>query len=303
MGTPSQGALTKMAIDDSTVTALSDFDGNSYAVEYISEDLRMVQTINYNNGIRGTRSRNKERCVITQEQVAGSIVIEPTVVELDTWFPRILGAAESTDTFALAETVPEFGVLIDRIVQRHVYTGCRVNRATFTGAQGQPIRMTVEIEGETEVLSATAFPGTVPAIDSGVPYIVGQTTFALSADASATEVQSWTIVIDNMLSVDRYMNSVTRTQLSAQDRLITLSMVVPYTADEKDLYDQAVAGAAGTLTLTNGGTSTLFSFANVKAPAESPVISGKSELFLTLNMTAYKSGSTNELIVTHDSAP
>lgn len=302
MGTPSQGALTKMAIDDSTVTGISDFDSSSQGIEFISEDLRMVSTINYNNGIRGTRSRLKDRCVVTQEVITGSIVIEPTPIELDLWFPRILGAAESSDVFALAETIPEWGVLIDRIVQRHIYTNCRVSRATFTGAQSQPIRMTIEVEGSTEVLSATSFP-TVGAIDTGQPYIMGQTTFSLSADASAAECLAWTIVIDNMLDTNRFLNSVTRSKLTPQDRMISLQMTVPYTADEIDLYDQGVAGAAGSLTLTNGGQSTVFSFANLKAPAETPVVSGKTEEFLTLNMVAYKSGSTNELIVTHDSAP
>lgn len=302
MGVSSQGALTQMAVDDSTVTGIGDFDSSSQGIEFITEDVRKISTINYNNGIRGTRSRNAARCVITQSACGGSIVIEPTPIELDLWFPRILGAAESANTFALAETVPQWGLLIDRIVQRHIYTGCFVSRATFTGSQSQPIRMTIEVEAKTEVLSASAFPS-VGAIDSSVPYIMGQTTFALSVDASAAEVLSWTIVIDNMLDTNRYMNSVTRAQIPAQDRLITLSMVVPYTADEIALYDQAVAGGTATLTLTNGGCSTLFSFANVKAPAESPTISGKNEEFLTLNMTSYKSGSTNELIVTHDSTP
>jgi hypothetical protein len=63
----------------------------------------------------------------------------PTPVELDAWLPRILGASESADSFLLAETVPEFGMLFDRGAERFVYTGCKVSRAVFSGAPGQLI--------------------------------------------------------------------------------------------------------------------------------------------------------------------
>lgn len=305
MGTPSIGTLGKLAIDVSTVTGISDFDGSSTQLEFISEELRYSEAQAYNNGIRGTRSRVAERVRISQGVVNGSIVLHPTPVELDVLFPLILGSAEVADSFTLADTIPEFGVLVERIAKRHVYTGCRVSRATFSGSQGQPITLRLDIEGETEVITATSWPGTIPAINSGSPYIFADTTFSLSADASAAEVRSFEIVIDNGLITDRFMNSVTRTVIPAGDRVVSLNMSVPYTADEIDLYKQALAGAGGTLTLTNGGCSTVFTFGNLKTdPAQSPVIGSRgSEIMLGLQMKAYKTGSTMELAVLHDSAP
>lgn len=303
MGTPSIGTLGKLAIDVSTVTGISDFDGSSTQLEFLSEELRYTEVQAYNNGVRGTRSRVAERVRIAQGAVSGSIVLHPTPVELDILFPLILGSAEVADSFTLAETIPEFGVLIERIAKRYIYTGCRVSRATFSGSQGQPITLRLDIEGETEVVSGTSWPGTIPAIDSGSPYIFSDTTFSLSADASAAEVRAFEIVIDNGLITDRFNNSVTRTIIPAADRVISLNMTVPYTADEADLHKQALAGAAGTLTLTNGGCSTLFTFGNLKTdPAQSPVIGSRgSEIMLGLQMKAYKTGSTMELAVTHDS--
>lgn len=305
MGTPAIGTLSKLAIDVSTVTAITDFDAGSTQLEFLSEELRYAEAQAYNSGIRGTRSRVAERCRIAQGVVSGSLVLHPTPIELDVLFPLILGAAESNDSFALAETIPEFGVLIDRITRRFVYTGCRVSRATFSGSQGQPITLRLDLEGETEVITNTAFPVTVPAIDSGSPYIFSDVTFALAADASAAEVRGFEITIDNGLITDRFMNSVTRTTIPSADRVITVSLTVPYTADEVDLHKQALAGGTGSLTLTNGGTSTLFTFGNLKTdPASSPVVGARgSEILLGLQMRAYQTGSTKELVVTHDSTP
>lgn len=303
MGTPSTGVEATIAVDDSDTATIGDFDSNSFSYEVNSENLRMVQNHVNSAGIRGSRSRVKERVRIAQEQITGSIVMNPTPIELDEWLPRILGAAESTDTFALAETVPAFSVLIDRVANRFIYKGCYVNRATFRGSQGGLIEMSLDLEGKTETVSGTAVPGTVPAIDNGAPYVFSDLTFSLGVDASAAEVRDFEIVIDNVLDTQRYMNSVTRSQLPSTDRIITCRMTVPYTADEADLYDQAVAGGTGSLTLTNGGVSTVFTFGNLKAPTESPVIQSKGEILLSLNMTAYKSDSTDELVVTHDSAP
>lgn len=303
MGTPSIATLGKMGLDVSTVTGIADFDAGSIQLEYISEQLKMTETHAYNAGIRGTRSRVKERVRSTRKASAGQIVMTPTPVELDTLFYLILGTAEAADSFVLAETIPQFGVLIDRIANRFIYTGCFVSRATFRGSQGELITLTLDVEAKTEVVSATVFPVTVPVIDAGAPYIMGDCTFALSADASAAEVKEFEIVIDNVLNTDRFMNSVTRSQIPTTDRIITLAMSVPYTADEIDLHAQSVAGAAGTLTLTNGGTSTLFTFANLKSPADSPVNGGRGqEGMLNLQMTAYQSSTTKELVITHDSS-
>lgn len=300
MGTPNANVGGKFAVDPS-VTAIGDFDSGSEQYEFTSESIRMVQTHVDSMGIRGTRSRVKDHVRIGQESVGGSISGVLTPVEFDKWLPRILGAAESTDSFALDETLPEFGMLFDRSVARYVYTGCKVGRATFTGAPGQLIGYTLDIIGKTEIISATSFSGTIPAIDTGQPYVFGDVTFGLSADASADECLGFTLTIDNMLQA-RFPNSITATEIYASDRLITLSMLLPYTADEADLVDQAVAGAAGTMTWTNGNQSTLFTFANLKAPSESPTTPGRGgERTFNLNMTAYMSGSTRELVVTHDS--
>jgi hypothetical protein len=74
-----------------------------------------------------------------------------------------------------------------------------------------------------------------------------------------------------------------------------------YDDDHDDLYGQAVAGSSGTITLTNGNMSTLFTFATLQAPDNSPVIRGKTETDILVDARARTSTTTKEIRVTHDS--
>jgi len=305
MGTPSmQHQISGFAID-ADAAVIGGFDASSVRLEFISEDVKLRQTYRELQGMRGTRSLNSDRARITTEQVSGTILAEPTAIELDTLLPWILGANESADTFALAETLQTRSLLFDRVANRHIYTLCSINRATFSARAGGVVQLLLEVEGSDEVQTNTAVPGTVPAVDlAGAPYVMGDVTFALGADASIDEISSFSITIDNQLVVDRYMNSVTRLQIPSGGRVITVNMTLPYNADSVDLHDQAVAGSTGSLTLTNGGVSTIFTFANLKSPAMTPSAGARnSELPIELNMTAYRveSTDTDELVVTHDS--
>lgn len=302
MGTPYANVLGQFAVDDSVATAITDFDANSKQYEFISESVRMVQAHVDSIGVRGTRSRVKDHVRIGQEMVGGSVSMMMTPVELDAWLPRILGTAESADSFVVAETVPDFSMLFERGASRCWYPGCKLARAVFTGGPGQLIGCTLDILGKTETIdTSTVWPVSIPAIDTGQPYVFSDLTFALGADTSADDCLGFTLTIDNALE-RRFPNSVTATEIFATDRIVTLDMVLPYTADEKDLVDQAVAGGTGTMTWTNGGQSTLFTFANLKAPNETPITPGRAgERTCTLRMMAYMSSSTRELVVTHDS--
>lgn len=303
MGTPYYPTAQALAVKEGTITGLSDFDGTATRLEFTECDLRQIETHVDPLGIRGSRSRSKEGVRIGAKRSSGRLVMYPRPDELDVLLPWILGADESTDTFALAESLQEWGLLIDRGLRRFVYTGCKVGRATFECSQGEMLKLTLDIEAETEVVSSSSFPGTIPALTTLAPYVFSDATLSLSADASATEFRSVSIVIDNMLDADRQMNSVTRSQILATDRLVTVQMSLPYTTDEVDIYAQSIDGAAGTVTWTNGNRSIAFAFANLKSTNETPVAQGRTaEIMQSLNMVAYKSSTTNELIVTNDSS-
>lgn len=304
MGTPSIGSLMAFAVDDSDTTTIGDFDANSFRYEVLpGYSIGATGEHLGADGIRGTRSHVAGQARITRRRVGGSMQMRPTPIDLDTWLPRILGAAESTNVFALAETIPGWSILEDRQTTRLINSGCKINRAVFRGASGQALTLALDVLGRNHVKSATSFPGTIPAIDTASPYVLSDLTFSFGADASADKIMDFELTIDNMLTPDRFFNSTTSAELYATDRVITLKVRTPFSADEIDLYDQAIAGGTGSLTFTNGGVSTVFTFANLKCPVETPPIQDKGESLLTLNMKAYMLGSDRELVVTHDSAP
>lgn len=267
------------------------------SIEFVGESLQKRLTILETAGLRGTRSRPVERTRDGTCAVGGSIRFHVTPALLDLLLPRVLGAAESSDLFALAETLPEFDVLVDRVARRFVYGGCKVARAIFSGRAGGLLELQLDLVGKTETVSASAFPAISPPIDP--PYVFQDGTLTLSG--TSRKVLEFALSIDNGI-VARFTNSQVATDVSPTDRLVTLECRLPFTTDEIDLYGQNVGGAgAATLAVVNGGYSTTFSIPRLQFPDTSPMVGGKGEITLALKGTARKNGSTNELSVTHDS--
>ena len=298
-----QGAMGRLYVEPGS--APHTFDGSSETYEFLYESLQRRSRIVGGQGIRGTREESQESTRFGAYTVGGRIAMHVNPLALDLWLPRILGANESTDTFALAESLPSFGVLVDRVTQTFQYTDCVVNRALFRAqagpSDGDPelVEMVLEIIGKTEV-EDTAAPNVSIATTatSTQNYVLADGVFTFAA--AAREVKQFTIMIDNHIQ-PRWVNSLTATALCPSRRTIAVQAVLPFDSDTDDLYAQARAGSAGSVAFTNGSVSTTFTFGTLQVPAESPIIRGKQEIDLILNMIARKTGSTASLTVTNDS--
>jgi hypothetical protein len=310
-----------MAIDYTTPAdaalghVITDFDGTSHEMEYLSEGLSMNQTRFHSDGIRGTRSRGEERCRITQEAVGGSISMHPTKLELDELLPLILGADEDSDVFRVTPSgtplvdapLQEFGILIDRGTKRFTYAGCLVNSATFSASAGQPMSLSLDVLGKKEATSATTFASrSIAVAKRDAPFIMSDATVSFPADASATEIASFSVTISNMLMDGRYMNSLTRTSMPSSGRQVTVNISMPYTADEADMYNTALSANNGAYiqlqqTMTSGNPiyesptdlrTLKFTFGGIEFQSVSPSAAGKnSEYMLNLSGTAYSTTS------------
>jgi hypothetical protein len=267
------------------------------AYEFLTESLRKQLTVVDTAGLRGTRSHPAERTRDGTYAIGGGLQFHATPAMLDLLLPRILGANEATDVFALAETLPEFDVLIDRVAKRFVYAGCQVNRATFRAAAGGPLELDLDVIGKAEVVSATAFPSITAPVDP--PYVWQDCV--CTVNGSARVVTQWEMTIDNALNA-RFSNSQTATDIHSTDRIVTVNLTVPYTSSEVDLYGINTGGAAAaTFVFTNGNYSTTFSIAKLQIPDQSPVVDGRGEILLQLQGVAKQSSTTKELVITHDS--
>jgi hypothetical protein len=105
------------------------------------------------------------------------------------------------------------------------------------------------------------------------------------------------ITIDNAIDRDRFFNSQTATALPPMDRHVTMELSAPY-GDASALYGMGAAGAAVVATFTNGGAVLTMTAGRVAFPRKSPGVPGRQEIMLPLHGTAYKSGSTAELVTT-----
>lgn len=293
MALATQGALTQLAMDSATP-----IDTMSEPYEFVSCTLRKTTAIIESGGIRGTRSRVEEVARQGNDSIAGSIVLTPSPADLDNLLPRILGAAEASDAFAVAETVPSFSVGVNYGADAFEYLGCYVNRAIFRGSPNGMLQLELDIIGTSQ--ADLSYPSlTLGVAANNVPYRFSEGV--LTMVSSARSMMSFELIIDNALEA-RFTNATTASSIQAHDRIVTLNCTTPYTSSEVDLFTQSLEGTTGTLVFTNGGMSTTFTFGLlVPQPLQGPTIPGKREVVLQQTYRAYRDGATKEIAVTHDS--
>ncbi len=285
---------SRMAIEPGS--APHTFDVDSEFQEFLSEQLRAHETITDTAGLRGTRPHSAERSRITRVQEGGRLVLPVSPLRLDDWLPRILGGVEQVDVFAPDETLPSFGVLLDRVSQTFLYRDCKINRAIFRGQSGGLLELELDVIGASETVGVS-FPAIeqdlTPAND---PLVFSDGVF--SVGGVDREVLSFEITIENFLR-SRFANSTTVTNVSPADRRVTCRLRTPFSADELDLYGTLSGGAQTTITFTNGSSSTAFGLPALQVESSSPVVDSRDEIVLELQGTARKLGTAAELTVTN----
>lgn len=306
MADAAQGALANLYVETGAGARTYQASGEVY--EFLAENITANQAPLDTGGIRGDRSMPFERTRLGVRSVNGSITFNPSPLDLDAWLPRILGTAESTNTFALGDTFNKFGIAIDRVTKIHEYTDCLVTRATFSGQPGGLVTMTLDIIGgdENQDKSLGASTPSLGVASGDQPFVfhdMSGTGITLNGSAAGREIFDIEITIDNAMDA-RFVNAVTTTSITATDRIITLGITVPYDAAHSDLYRPTTRGLAGTVVMTNSQTSlaTTFAFASLDGPRVSPTVTGKQEIGLRLDYVSRTSASTKELIVTNVSA-
>lgn len=262
------------------------------AIEVISSTLKKTVTHATSPGLRGTRSRRKERTRKVRSAVSGNLVLNPTPTEIDWFIEKILGGTTAVGVTDVAETLPEFYVNSDKVTNVFEYSGIRVASCTIAGSSGNPLTWTLELEGEDESEGAA---GTFPSLTLPTDNMFVFSDCTLTLEGAAREVNEFSLVIDNALLMDLYRNSVTRTEIPAADRIVQLTADVPFTSDNEDLYDAAIAGAAASLAISDGSTTYTFAAANAKIPAEGSDVAGRgSEITLPLTVDWFSDASNSE---------
>ena len=269
------------------------------AYEFKSESLASERTVIKTAGMRGTRAQVFERVRQGTLAPGGSIVLEPTHAELINLLPRILGGAVIAKTVLLADTLPNFWVMVDRGAKVYTYNSCVCDKGIFRGSEGQFLELQMDVEGLTETIGAAgSFTGGLT-IDANPPW-----TFfdgVLTLNSVALPIFDFELTVDNMLKKDRFVNGQTRAFLMPMDRVVTLKITTPYSVAGSAFYDGVGASISGTLVFTNGAVTLTFTLEDTWFPAKkSPVLTRKDdEIKMTLEGQVFSTAGGSELTVSY----
>ena len=113
------------------------------------------------------------------------------------------------------------------------------------------------------------------------------------------QFREFSLIVDNHVKKDRFMNSIGRTDLPALDRMVHVTLSLPYTSDTIALYDTGATGATVVIAMTDGDGTHTITANDVQFPAQPPATPGKDEILLSLTGLAHGTGATNtELTIT-----
>ena len=185
----------------------------------------------------------------------------------------------------------------------------KVNTATFRSSQdAQALELEMDVQGKTET-GSLSFPDIAASLTDLQPYTHYQCTVTLDS-TPYTDVFRVEVTIDNALILDRFGTSQTRSELPEGDRIITVTLDMPFTSTEESaFYDLAVAGIDAEIKWTASPYEFIMTFVQLqKAEGEGggPVINARGEeIGQTLVFTAREdhSAGTKELIFDNDSTP
>jgi hypothetical protein len=255
------------------------------AFEFVSSSLAKTSEMVLSEGIRGVRYRDKNRAKIQRERVTGSIVLEPSISEMDELFPWCMGGTTAAGVTPFADALVQKTVIVDKVTKVMTYDEVVPARWVIEGSEGGAIRWTIDAEGKAEAEgNSGSFSATAIDFDDSF-YVFSE--IALTINSITCTPKSFRLTVDNALDTERFLNSLTRDDIPTQDRTVNLECRFPYDTVHEPLYDLASTGVAGSLVLDDGSVSYTFDFVNMKA-AESPIeVPGRSEIELVVNFQIF----------------
>jgi hypothetical protein len=282
------------------------FNGSSERTEFVYESLGSERKLQTSGRLTGTRStyigasRNKSYLV------KGAIALQPGPAQLGLWLPRIFGGAPSGSNYPLAETLPEFDVIIDREGDVFTYKDLQVAQAVFRGQTSnggdgvELIDLVIVLVGRTE-LDGQVWPVDAAEItdaENNIPYNIWEGL--LDLDGDNLPYDKFNLMIDNHLLV-KFRNSLTAQCIRPTGRTIRLETDNPFNADTiGPALELNTTHLSGSLKFTMGNMSTEFTFPALRNEFKTPTVQGRNEIPLNLQLQAFRTADDPEITITHD---
>lgn len=285
------------------VSFANDTGGTRKLWEIESESLKKSGTQIDLAGIRGTRARRVESISEGPYSVAGSIILKASPAVLDYFLPFMLGGTESANTFPVAETLPDFSILIDRIATiatrgTFEYSDLKVGKWILRGSKTQAVRLELQLMGKTEIADSEAFP--TLSLGTGAaerPYVHEQCSFLYNS--VNVPFSSFEISCDNVLE-ERRENTMTAEDICPTDRIIMVRLDTPWQNVTAPLYDIAPAAGSFIMSAESNDLSCTIDFGRLVQPTDTPNIQNRGRIPWNLQLEARSNGATADIQVTND---
>lgn len=305
------GSLSKMLTTE-TGTAPRTFNATSNRHEFIFEKVGSKRAVSYTGGITGSLSRLASGVSRNSYIVQGTIALQASPSQLSIWLPRIFGGPLAGTSVGLSNTIPTFDILLyreagifqitDAVVAQALIRGRTTNGAG--GAAAEFIELIINVIGKQELLSGLTWPSPEPALSTAVAdlsYSFWESDFTL--DSVDIPMDSFSFLVDNNMRV-RFYNERYPTCIRSAGRDVKLDIESPFTCTTLAKSIAANEGSlVGQLKFTTTDMSTTFDFAAMRNTYTTPTVPGKSEIPLEFSLEAFKTASTNEVVITHDANP
>lgn len=262
------GVTSRFAVGPTTPT--------NRMIQIQSESLKKTQEFFDAQGVRGTRSEFLNRSPLIRNRVGGNVLMYPTVSDWAWWMERILGGTPSGTSYPMAEAIKTFDAAKTDEITTFLYSTCGVNRATISGAAGGPVSLSVDLIAKAE--TEGAFPA-LTLSETTKMFVFPQTGFEISGDN--TEINAFTLTIDNVIDADRYHQSYDLSDVNAQNRVISFEATCPWKPADafESIQPKMEFGPDGVgcgLTFTNGATSMSLFTSGFQFSKDTPVITGRT---------------------------
>ncbi|MBA3483129.1 MAG: hypothetical protein H0T51_15080 [Pirellulales bacterium] len=282
------------------------FSGASVRHAFNSSTVRRASKLLKSGATRGTRATVVSQTRNAPYDVLGTLTINPSPVDIGAFFVYAMGGGTATAP-AFTDILPYWSLLQDMgtanagLGDCYQYDGLKVGRITMSGRSTGLVEMSIDILGKTETGGKTfagAALGTTLAYE---PFAHSDIAFDYGADGPFS-LKDWTFTLDNQLTADFGTSLTAEDIFEGNDRVVAFSGTVKLATDVLTaLYGVAKNGVGATLFLSNSTVSTLFSFAAMQLPPQSPQTDGPE---VVLPIRAEIRGTTgNEFTVTNDITP
>jgi hypothetical protein len=289
---PSPTALAKLAVGPADpVTQFLNYAEFSPGVRTGLLDL---------NATRGTFDRDGNRVVVAREPVTPRFSSQPTAAEaavLAEWGMGGTPTGAGTVTYPLGDNpVQKFVFFNPKAGETWFLSGVACDVLTVSAAVGEGLRFDLDLVGKTWDDTRADFPAGVVLDQTTRPWVLS--SLVLTVGGVVRKTRGFTFQVNHHIDRERFLNSVSLTDIVKLDQEVTLSIDVP-SGDNPGLWKLGVSTLALLAVFTNAGGGVLnMSIPDVRFEPNSPEHPLRGEGFLRLSGQCYRVGAGRPVTLT-----